>query len=79
MTDRSLEPESVKQLLYDAGCPDAFTRQLLELLAAGSIDGPLRLLRAQRCWQLERVHAEEKKLDCLDLLRYKLEKQQAAD
>lgn len=76
MTDRSLEPESVEQLLCSADCPDTFTRQFLELLATGSTEGLLRLLRTQRCRQLERLHAEEKNLDNLDLLRYKLEKQQ---
>ncbi len=40
-----------------------------------SVAGQLRLLRAQRCRQLERLHDEERKLDQLDYLRYRLEKQ----
>ena len=40
-----------------------------------NIKNQLSLLRTQRGRQLTRLHEEEKKLDRLDYLRYKLEKQ----
>ena len=44
---------------------------------AENVKNQLSLLRTQRGRQLNRLHEEEKKLDRLDYLRYKLEKQLA--
>lgn len=67
--------EDVLQLLREAECPEEFTRQFTAAMDQESIPGQLKLLRLQRCRQLERVHDEERKLDHLDYLRYRLEKQ----
>lgn len=67
--------EDVLQLLREAECPEEFTRQFTAAMDQGSIPGQLKLLRLQRRRQLERVHDEERKLDHLDYLRYRLEKQ----
>ena len=67
--------EDVLQLLREAECPEEFTRQFTAAMDQGSVPGQLKLLRLQRCRQLERVHDEERKLDHLDYLRYRLEKQ----
>lgn len=75
MTDYTLERENLTQLLHDADCPDEFTQRFLKTMETGTTGDQLRLLRTQRSRQLERVHAEEKKLDILDFLRYRLEKQ----
>lgn len=75
MTNNTLTHEDIMQLLIEAGCPDEFTQQFLATMNAEDVGNKLRLLRGQRCRQLERLHEEGKKLDLLDFLRYKLEKQ----
>lgn len=75
MENNTLIYEDIAQLLQDADCPDAFIQQFLAAMETESVTDQIRLLRTQRCRQLDRVHEEEKKLDCLDYLRYKLEKQ----
>ena len=76
MARSALQSEDIAEILHDADCPEEFTRQFLTLMRGGSTGEQIRLLRAQRCRQLERVHAEEKKLDLLDYLGYQLEKQE---
>ena len=71
--------EDVAQLLQEAGCPNEFTQHFLIAMETESVKNQLRLLRSQRSFQLARLHEEEKKLDRLDFLRYKLEKQLPAD
>ena len=67
--------EDVLQLLRETECPEEFTQQFAAAIDQESIASQLRLLRAQRHRQLERLHDEERKLDQLDYLRYRLEKQ----
>ena len=75
MTDNTLTQEDIAQLLGDAGCPEEFTQQFLATMNTEDVRSQLHLLRGQRRRQLERLHEEGKKLDLLDFLRYKLEKQ----
>lgn len=70
--------EYAAQMLRDADCPKELTDRFLKALAAGDAGEQLRLLRLQRGRQLQQVHAEEKKLDILDFMRYRLEKPAAA-
>ena len=75
MGNDAMVREDVLQLLQEAECPEEFTRQFAAAIDQESIAGQLRLLRAQRHRQLERLHDEEHKLDRLDYLRDSLEKQ----
>lgn len=79
MANSSLVHESVDQLLQEAGCTDEFTRQFLAVMETKNVENLLHLLRGQRSCQLERLHEEEKKLDRLDYLRYRLERQLPSD
>ena len=79
MANNTLIDEDIAQLLQEADCPDEFIQQFLAAMDAESIKNQLSLLRAQRRRQLNRLHEEEKKLDRLDYLRYKLEKQLPTD
>lgn len=79
MANSSLVQENVGLLLQEAGCTDEFTRQFLIVMETENVKNLLCLLRGQRSYQLGRLHEEEKKLDRLDYLRYKLEKQLPAD
>lgn len=67
--------EQVTQILKDAGCPAEFIGEYRLAMEAKDVPRRLRLLGMYRCGMLERVHVEQKRLDCLDYLRYRLEKQ----
>ena len=75
MANHILIDEDIAQLLQEADCSDEFIQQFLVAMEAESVKNQLSLLRTQRSRQLNRLHEEEKKLDRLDYLRYKLEKQ----
>ena len=75
MANNTLIDEDIAQLLQEADCPDEFIQEFLAAMDAENVKKQLCLLRAQRSRQLNRLHEEEKKLDRLDYLRYKLEKQ----
>ena len=79
MASQALPLEEAVQILQDAGCTREFTQQFITALEAEPIQVQLRLLRVQRQCQLDQVHVEEKRLDCLDYLRYMLEKQLPAE
>ena len=66
--------EAVKQNLRDAGCSDEFIVTFMHLWESGTPEEQLRLLSRQRRDLLDALHAEQRKLDCLDYLRYQLEK-----
>lgn len=66
-------------LIHKDGCTDEFTRQFLIVMETENVKNLLCLLRGQRRCQLDRLHEEERKLDRLDYLRYKLEKELPAD
>ena len=75
MANNTLIFEDIAQLLQEADCPNEFIQQFLIAMDTENVNNQLSLLRAQRSRQLNRLHEEEKKLDRLDYLRYKLEKQ----
>ena len=71
-----LSKETVIQNLEDAGCSAEFIQKYLEISASGGTSVRLRLLESQRKEVLGQLHAEQRKLDCLDYLRYQLQKDQ---
>ena len=75
MANHAFIDEDVAQLLQEADCSDEFIQEFLAAMDTENVKKQLSLLRTQRGRQLNRLHEEEKKLDRLDYLRYKLEKQ----
>ena len=65
---------AVEQNLRDAGCSEEFIVTFMHVWEAGTPREQLRLLSSQRCRQLDRIHMEQRKLDCLDYLRYQLQR-----
>ncbi len=59
---------SLVRNLKDAGCGPLLIEKILVLHESGNIREELRLLAAQRSGLLEKVHAAQKKVDCLDYL-----------
>ncbi len=66
--------QSVIQNLEDAGCDSKTVEEFLALDAEGKIREQLKLLSRQRKQLLDRVHREERCINCLDYLTYQLNK-----
>ena len=64
--------EAVKQNLIDAGCNAQFIQQFMSLKAEQKTAEILLLLAGQRKRLLDSIHAEERKIYCLDYLVNKL-------
>lgn len=71
-----LSKDAITQNLRDAGCPEDFIRRFLASLTSGTPAEQERLLDQERRCILEKVHDEQKRLDCFDYLRYALKKEQ---
>lgn len=66
--------QSVIQNLEDAGCDAGTVERFLSLMEGGRTEAQLELLSAQRRRLLDRVHREERRIDCLDYLVYQIQK-----
>ncbi len=60
--------------LRDAGCDEALTRRFLALVTEGREKAALALLAQHRRVLLDCCHADQRRLDCLDHLVYRMEK-----
>ncbi|MDE7229961.1 MAG: hypothetical protein K2N56_05725 [Oscillospiraceae bacterium] len=65
----------VMQNLIDAGC-GSFTEECAQLILNGKIRSALNILAKHRKHLLDEVHTNQKRIDCLDHLIYKIEKSQ---
>lgn len=72
MTEDAKRGELV-QNLRDAGCDEDQIRRFLLLLDNDRCREALQLLGKHRQALLDRCHAEEHKIDCLDYLTYQME------
>ncbi len=70
MFAQTLTPARIEENLKDAGCPDSFIREFLAAYASSTPDAQRRLLDRQRQCILEKLHADQKRLECFDYLRY---------
>ena len=66
--------ESVIQNLTDADCPQEVIKQFMENAQENKESQALQVLEKHRKTLLERVHKEEKYIDCLDYLVYMLKR-----
>lgn len=66
--------QAVLQNLKDAGCSPRMVQRFLSLETEENTNEQLKLLAEHRKHLLERVHREEKRIDCLDYLVYQLKK-----
>lgn len=67
---------SLERNLEDAGCGNELVQQFMELQDKGEEEKQLLLLSDHRKSLLDQIHREEKKIDCLDYLVYRLQKKQ---
>ena len=66
--------EAIIQNLRDAGCDDETIAAFMGCVREEREAESLRLLKKQRSLLLDAVHREEKKIDCLDYLVYRMQK-----
>ena len=64
----------VYQNLKDAGCEKQCVEEFLALEQEGKRREQLKLLELHRQKLLDRVHEEERQIDCLDYLVYQMQK-----
>ena len=76
MLNNTSVPEII-QNLKDAGCDAKTVERFMELQETGKTEELLNLLSCHRHQLLDRVHSEEKRIDCLDYLVYQIQKSMA--
>lgn len=64
----------VFQNLIDAGCDEAAAEQCAKMILDGGTEQAFRILEKHRSRLLDEVHTNQKRIDCLDYLIYKIEK-----
>ena len=67
-----MSSEELTQALRDAGCDEATATKLMKLYAAGQTAKAKKLLSQHRKELLDGIHAEERKISCLDYLVYEM-------
>ena len=66
--------ESVIQNLRDAGCSQTTISRFMECLKNWAEKEELQILSRHRKTLLDRIHREERKIDCLDYLIYQMDR-----
>lgn len=74
MADFSDRYGIVFQDLIDAGCDNSFAEEYAQLILSGKTQFVLNILSNHRKKLLDEVHINQKRIDCLDYLIYKIEK-----
>lgn len=67
--------ESIMRNLIDAGCQTETAAAIMENFRENKIAEGLKLLAAHRRLLLDNLHREQKQIDCLDYLVYKMKKE----
>lgn len=70
------DEEAIIQNLKDAGCDRETIDAFVEDIRSDRTEEGMRLLAAHRRSVLDELHKEQKKIDCLDYLIYKMKKAQ---
>ena len=76
MTERTKQEQAVVANLADAGCDKEQIEQFMDFLKSGRKEAGLSLLAKHRHFLLDCYHADQKKIDCLDYLIYKMNQNQ---
>ena len=68
---------TVVQNLKDAGCTDEMVEKFMALQDSEGEEQQLILLSIHRKHLLEKLHQDERRIDCLDYLIYQMEKKKS--
>ncbi len=74
MAEASDKYGMVLQNLTDAGCDDKTAEKCTEYILSGKYEQALALIGSQKKHLLEIVRTNQKRIDCLDFLAYKIGK-----
>ncbi len=69
------DENAIVQNLIDAGCGQEFIAEFMEDFRKENISKDLKLLQSHRRLLLEKLHKEQKRIDCLDYLVYRMTKE----
>lgn len=69
------DENAIVQNLIEAGCGQEFITEFMEDLRKDNISKDLKLLQAHRRSLLDNLHKEQKRIDCLDYLVYRMTKE----
>ena len=61
---------SVKDCLKDAGCSGKMIQSVMDCIENNEHERKIMLLKKHRCHLLEKIHQNQKQIDCLDYLLY---------
>lgn len=64
---------TVLQNLKDAGCTDEMVEKFMALQDSDDEEQQIQLLSGHRRYLLEKLHRDEKRIDCLDYLLYQMQ------
>lgn len=64
---------TVLQNLKDAGCNDEMVEKFMALQDSDDEEQQIQLLSGHRKYLLEKLHRDEKRIDCLDYLIYQMQ------
>ena len=67
--------ETVRNHLLDAGCPEKSANIVEQLCSDGRLNDALHQMKILRCALMEELHQSQRKVDCLDHLIRKMEKE----
>lgn len=74
MAESSNKEEIIYQNLIDAGCNEELAKLCMALVKEGKREDVLHFLSSHKDKLLDTVHINQKRIDCLDFLIYKIEK-----
>ena len=73
-TERDTPREELVRNLMDAGCGPDLIARFLDCLREGGRKDQLKVLSGHRDALLDRIHRDERRIDCLDYLIYRIER-----
>ncbi len=71
----SYNENAIVQNLIDAGCGQEFIAEFMDNLRTENTSKSLKLLAAHRRLLVDNLHKEQKRIDCLDYLVYRMTKE----
>lgn len=76
MIEQTKDDQAIVTNLLDAGCDNELIEKFMEFLKADKKEAGLSLLSKHRSYLLDCYHADQKRIDCLDYLIYKMNQNQ---
>ncbi len=75
MEDNELTIEQIEKCLKDSGCSKNTIQLVIGCINNKDNQRKSQLLKQHRCQLLEKIHADQKQIDCLDYLLYQFKKE----